>query len=1463
MFSFWASILLFLSLSLQQPAHVESAATVITTPAGLDKNRYLRCHKIVQRLYAFLDTDGDGVVEPDEVKRSDLSALGLTNQDRTHLIEGCYFISEMTTEDINVYFQRCARMEHYLAHFNKLDGQDIFERFMDPASDSLMEQMLIPKSDRVQLRRRLFKSLLQADSSNIQQRSKALRVGKNLAPSISNIRHHSLTVRLSSVEQASGYKVQYCEVDDGKSNEQPTIDVCGFAWSAVYPTPGVHIVKLYGLRPRRKYEIRVRSFFCDGASVVGQTIRVTTLKKIKKKSTSGGAGSKQQQQNYQSPSSMTAHLPNPAIKRISASRDTILLSWDGGCRVDANVIVATKKKDHVGEEREVCLASLDGTPSESSSPVSSSGDDNSGGGSGGGGNRGTNNESLSYRQPVPIMWEVKYDRDEGLAWKGHWQTAGCVDARRVDNMNDDPFSCFIGGLKEGRRYKFAVFGKISDGSEEIVSKISRHMTSCDDDDDCYGEKICSNSFKCVRPQFSKSTAMWLVFFLFIVCIIGYVVVIMKRAGIIGPDDVDVMQSIDEKHDKMTAKYEGLVKDMNSKKMVVDNLTQEKIFKWKKRDPKKEKQVRDLFPFEKFQYKFFLEIGGTTFLSDRYLGGGGFGRVFLLRPVIRSERSMMLKSSSSFSSSFSSSTAIKVEGSYSTYRSTNSDHSSCGPLYKYTNGSCMAIKYMEVGTIAKEVDMIQQHLTYHCNVSRPRFWSKDGFQHGNHVHTAPNNCFLIMPYQPLGSLDMFIPLTRDRRKPLPPRVVRRIAHQALKGLHHLHKHGYIHLDIKPGNIMLSEEGILKLVDFGEMEYIAESDEGVDGITHNNWDDGRGTVMFCAPELGTPFGGGQESGTYTYDDPEGKRFYYCERAGHFDNCGFNRKVDIYALGISLLQMARGYQVLVDKDDMGNGVEGHHEDRLRCCEIMGTYVRRTGGMDEEKLMKDIPKEYRLNGKLDFFEFLKKMLCPVKKRFSARALLREREDRTWLRISEPRRGGGGGLASASAVFKEEMMEEKKSASSAVASAASAASAAAASASAIPSLGARQTSARKYNKKQLLSKQSSEDYRLNSEFRENTMDSPNDSPGEMYQADATLEELCSFLVEYDETVPRVNELNRTRPSSDGDEQRLCFVEQALRLFPCKESPIVMPLKSSSQGNTGTKWEEVEKTRTMLEKYLKLRKARELALLHRQQDVLVTKISSFFSAAWGVNDDAAEREKKESLELIHLFVQYCRRIQVRHVASLDIRELIELLYMYYSYKIPIKKRKSVKKKVTQFQERLHKEFCIVWDRNPVTGMPTNPNGKTASMQGERIQGDVEMSALWCRDCKCGWMWVRTSDLDTTGKKRNSLKTTSSLAELRSGGRGSAYGRLRNSSQVDGGGEIDNVNEIVEEQTSLDNMVWKRMFVSMDTNGSMQCYGSILDCITDMNEVSCCWLLLLLLLWLLLLLLLLLFSFHLESSFVCR
>ena len=149
--------------------------------------------------------------------------------------------------------------------------------------------------------------------------------------------------------------------------------------------------------------------------------------------------------------------------------------------------------------------------------------------------------------------------------------------------------------------------------------------------------------------------------------------------------------------------------------------------------------------------------------------------------------------------------------------------------------------------------------------------------------------------------------------------------------------------------------------------------------------------------TSAGAEEDDPTFSYKDSEGKRFYYCERAGHHDSCGFNKKVDIYALGITILSMVKGYRMLIDNEDHGNH-------RLTCCKLMGTYpedMKRgknkqvlIDGMDVEKLMKDVPACYRLPGKSDFLILLKKMLCHVNERLSARALLSERSGKTWLRI-------------------------------------------------------------------------------------------------------------------------------------------------------------------------------------------------------------------------------------------------------------------------------------------------------------------------------------------------------------------------------------------------------------------------------------------------------------------------------------
>ena len=72
-----------------------------------------------------------------------------------------------------------------------------------------------------------------------------------------------------------------------------------------------------------------------------------------------------------------------------------------------------------------------------------------------------------------------------------------------------------------------------------------------------------------------------------------------------------------------------------------------------------------------------------------------------------------------------------------------------------------------------------------------------------------------------------------------------AEQALEGLEATHKAGLLHLDLKPSNIMLSEQGggrdIIKLIDYGRAQLIQDEDgyppkgRGLEG-----------SIFFCSPE-----------------------------------------------------------------------------------------------------------------------------------------------------------------------------------------------------------------------------------------------------------------------------------------------------------------------------------------------------------------------------------------------------------------------------------------------------------------------------------------------------------------------------------------------------------------------------------------------------------------------------------------
>ena len=54
-------------------------------------------------------------------------------------------------------------------------------------------------------------------------------------------------------------------------------------------------------------------------------------------------------------------------------------------------------------------------------------------------------------------------------------------------------------------------------------------------------------------------------------------------------------------------------------------------------------------------------------------------------------------------------------------------------------------------------------------------------------------------------------------------VKKVAYQILNGLKVLHDKGYIHRDLKPGNVIIDSNGWLKLCDFGSAVKCSKGEE----------------------------------------------------------------------------------------------------------------------------------------------------------------------------------------------------------------------------------------------------------------------------------------------------------------------------------------------------------------------------------------------------------------------------------------------------------------------------------------------------------------------------------------------------------------------------------------------------------------------------------------------------------------
>uniref|UniRef100_A0A3Q7HTC2 Protein kinase domain-containing protein n=1 Tax=Solanum lycopersicum TaxID=4081 RepID=A0A3Q7HTC2_SOLLC len=130
-----------------------------------------------------------------------------------------------------------------------------------------------------------------------------------------------------------------------------------------------------------------------------------------------------------------------------------------------------------------------------------------------------------------------------------------------------------------------------------------------------------------------------------------------------------------------------------------------------------------------------------------------------------------------------------------------------------------------------------------------------------------NLWVVMPYMAQGScLHILKSAYPDGFGEV---VIATILREVLKGLEYLHDHGYIHRDVKAGNILIDSRGGIKLGDFGVSAYMFDS-----GDRQHMRNTFAGTPCWMAPEV-------------------------MEQVH-----GYDFKADIWSFGITALELAHGH-------------------------------------------------------------------------------------------------------------------------------------------------------------------------------------------------------------------------------------------------------------------------------------------------------------------------------------------------------------------------------------------------------------------------------------------------------------------------------------------------------------------------------------------------------------------------------